>query len=215
VLADTRAAATGELVFDFALVLGLEITTPVARSLYAALVTDTGGFRFSNTTPRCHAIAAALLQAGVDPEEMYQRIYASVPVGRLRLLRDALDTIAVDAEHGLTWISLPAGALERHSVRSEELDGLAEHARSVAGTRMAIFFRDLGHGQVKISFRSTGSVDVNRFARHFGGGGHAKAAGAMIPGTLEEVRERVLDAAREYLAGAGERGGKGEVGRGK
>ncbi|MDQ3696491.1 MAG: DHH family phosphoesterase [Gemmatimonadota bacterium] len=199
-LSDTAAAATGELVFDLAQVLGLEITTPIARSLYAALVTDTGGFRFSNTSPRCHGIAAALLGAGVDPEEMYQRIYASVPIGRLRLLRDALDSLAVDVDAGITSISLPAGATERHGVRSEELDGLAEHARSVVGTRMAIFFRDLGHGHVKVSFRSTGAVDVNRFARPFGGGGHAKAAGALIPGTLEDVREKVLTAARAYLA---------------
>ena len=202
-LSDTAAAATGELVFDVAQVLGLEITTPIARSLYAALMTDTGGFRFSNTSPRCLAIAAQLLAAGVDPEEMYQRIYASVPMGRMHLLRDALGSLAADADAGLTWISLPAGALEQYGVRSEELDGLAEHARSVAGTRMAIFFRDLGHGQVKVSFRSTGAVDVNAFARRFGGGGHAKAAGALIPGGLAEVRERVLAAARTHLLASG------------
>jgi phosphoesterase RecJ-like protein len=180
-------------------VLDLEITAPIARALYTALLTDTGGFRFSNTSPRCHAIAGQLLAAGVDPEEMYRRIYASVSVGRLYLLRDALTTLEVDTEHGLSWIALPAGALERYAVRAEELDGLAEHPRSVAGTKMAIFFRDLGHGQVKVSFRSTGEVDVNRFARRFGGGGHAKAAGALISGSLDEVRERVIAAARRYL----------------
>ena len=198
-LADTTACATGELVFDFACVLGLEITPAIARALYTAILTDTGGFRFSNTSPRCHAVAGQLLAAGVDPEEMYRRIYASVSVGRLHLLRDALTTLEVDTDHGLSWIALPAGTLERYGVRAEELDGLAEHPRSVAGTRMAIFFRDLGHGQVKISFRSTGEVDVNRFARQFGGGGHAKAAGAMVAGTLEGVREQVIREAREYL----------------
>ncbi|MBA3557877.1 MAG: DHH family phosphoesterase [Gemmatimonadaceae bacterium] len=201
-LADTAAAATGELIFDLATVLELEITTPIARSLYAALVTDTGGFRFSNTTPRCLAIAAQLLAAGVNPEEMYQRIYASVPVGRLHLLRDVLATLQVDEQRGLSWISLAAGLLEQHGVKAEELDGLAEHPRSVAGTRMALFFRDLGHRQVKVSLRSTGAVDVNRFARRFGGGGHAKAAGALIQGSLDEVRDRVVEAAREYLADA-------------
>lgn len=200
-LADTKACATGELVFDFAHVLGLEITPSIARALYTAILTDTGGFRFSNTSPRCHAVAGQLLAAGVDPEEMYRRIYASVSVGRLHLLRDALATLEVDTDHGLSWIALSAGALERYGVRAEELDGLAEHPRSVAGTRMAIFFRDLGHGQVKISFRSTGEVDVNRFARQFGGGGHAKAAGAMVAGTLDGVREKVIREAREYLRG--------------
>ena len=177
-LDDTSACATGELVYDIAVELGLEITPAVARSLYAAILTDTGGFRFSNTTPRCHAVAAALLAAGVDPEEMYTRIYASAPIGRLQLLGEALETLGIDREHGITWISVAAGALERHEVRSEDLDGIVEHARSVSGTRLALFFRDLGHGKVKVSFRSTGDVDVNRFARRFGGGGHAKASGA-------------------------------------
>jgi phosphoesterase RecJ-like protein len=99
----------------------------------------------------------------------------------------------------LSWVSLPAGALERHNVHPEELDGIAEYPRSVAGTRMAIFFRELAHGQVKASFRSTGSVDVNAFARQFGGGGHARAAGALIPGSLNVVCERVLRAAREFV----------------
>jgi phosphoesterase RecJ-like protein len=196
---DTTASATGELVYDFARVLELNITVDIARSIYTALVTDTGGFRFSNTTPRCHAVAAELLAAGVDPEQMYQRIYASVPVGRLRLLREALETLEVDESAGLSWISLPAGVLERYNVRSEELDGLAEHPRSIAGTRMALFFRDLGHGQVKVSFRSTGAVDVNAFARQFGGGGHAKASGALIAGSLDAVRDAVVSAARKFL----------------
>lgn len=199
ILADTTACATGELIFDLARVLDLTITPEIARSLYTAILTDTGGFRFSNTTPRCHAIAAQLLAAGVDPEEMYQRIYASMSLGRMHLLRDALHALEVDAEHGLSWITLPAGLLERYEVRAEELDGIAEYARAIAGTRLAIFFRDLGHGQVKVSFRSTGDTDVNRFARRFGGGGHARASGAMIPGTLDDVRQRVIGAAREYL----------------
>ena len=197
--ADTTACATGELVFDFATVLGLEITPPVARALYAAVLTDTGGFRFSNTSPRCHAIAAQLLAAGVDPEEMYRRIYASVSVGRLELLRDALATLETDPALGLSWISVAADAMERYGLKSEDLDGIVEHPRSISGTRLALFFRDLGYGKVKVSFRSTGDVDVNRFARQFGGGGHAKAAGALIPGAIDEVRARVLEAARAYM----------------
>ena len=84
-------------------------------------------------------------------------------------------------------------------MRPEDLDGIVEHARSIAGTRMALFFRDLGHGKVKVSFRSTGEVDVNAFARQFGGGGHAKASGALIAGSLAEVRDTVITAARAFL----------------
>ena len=199
VLADTAACATGELVYDLACELGYSISPRTAMSLYTAMLTDTGGFRFSNTTPRCHAVAADLLAAGVDPEEVYQRVYASAPVGRLRLLAEVLQTLGVDETKGLSWLSMSAGALDQHEVRQEDLDGIVEHARSIAGTRMAVFFRDLGHGKVKVSFRSTGSVDVNAFARTFGGGGHARASGALIAGTLPEVRDRVLAAARQVL----------------
>ena len=202
VVRDVTACATAELVYDLATVLGWEVSPPIARALYTGMLTDTGGFRFSNTSPRCLAVAAQLLARGVDPEDMYRRIYASAPAGRVRLMADVLGTLQVDEALGLSWLTMQAGALEQHGVRAEDLDGIVEHARSIAGTRMALFFRDLGHGKVKVSFRSTGDTDVNAFARQFGGGGHAKASGAMIAGDLSEVRDRVVEAARKYLAGA-------------
>jgi len=155
-VSDTTACATAELVYDIGQVLGWELTPDIARSLYTGMLTDTGGFRFSNTSPRCLAVAAQLLAHGVDPEEMYTRIYASAPAGRVRLMADVLATLQVDEAHGLTWLTMQAGALEKYGVKAEDLDGIVEHARSIAGTHMALFFRDLGHGKVKISFRSIG-----------------------------------------------------------
>ncbi len=198
-LDDPTACATGELIHDFASTAGLEITSSIAEALYTAILTDTGGFRYANTSPRCHAIAALLLTKGVDPETMYRRIYGSVSPGRIFLLRDALDTLGHDAEHGISWICVTADALTRYEVSPEDLDGIVEHPRSITGTQLALFFRDLGYGKVKVSFRSTGDVDVNRFAREFGGGGHAKASGALIVGSMDEVRERVLEAARSFV----------------
>jgi phosphoesterase RecJ-like protein len=198
-VADTAACATGELIYDFATCLGLKVTPDIARALYIALLTDTGGFRFSNTTARCLSIAGQLIASGVEPEEMYGRLYASMPVGRLHLLRDALATLEVDPEYGISWISVAAGAAEQYGLRSEDLEGIAEHPRSIGGTRLAIFFRDLGHDKVKVSFRSTGDVDVNKFAKQFAGGGHARAAGALIDGNLESVRHKVVASAREFL----------------
>jgi phosphoesterase RecJ-like protein len=198
-LTDTSACATGELIYDIAITLGLEITPEIASALYVAMLTDTGGFRFSNTSARCLAVAGQLVAMGVEPEEMYRRMYASHPIGRLHLLRDALATLEVDPAYGISWISVAAGAAEEYGLKSEDLEGIAEHPRSVGGTRLAIFFRDLGHGKIKVSFRSTGAVNVNDFARTFGGGGHARAAGALIPGTLEEVKRDVISAAREFV----------------
>ncbi len=196
---DTSACATGELVYDLAVTAGLELTPGIATALYTALLTDTGGFRFSNTSARCLAVASRLVAAGVDPEMMYRRIYASMPIGRLRLLRDVLDTLEVDPA-GIAWVAISAGALERYRVSPDDLDGFAEYPRSIAGTRLALLFRDLGRGQVKVSFRSIAGVDAHEIARSFGGGGHARAAGALVHGTLEEVRDRVVAAARIALA---------------
>lgn len=199
VVSDVSACATGELIYDFATVLGLEVTPEIARAIYVALLTDTGSFRFSNTSARCLAVAAQLLSRGVDPEEMYQRIYASVPIGKIHLLRDALKTLQVDEDIGLAWISVEKDALSKYNLLPENLDGIVEHARSIKGTQLAIFFRELPNNRVKISFRASGAVDTNQIAREFGGGGHKKASGALVDGTLAEVEEKVIKVAREFL----------------
>jgi phosphoesterase RecJ-like protein len=201
-VSDIAACATGELVFDVAMVMGLEITPAIATAIYTALLTDTGGFRFSNTTARCLAVASHLVSAGVDPEEMYRRIYASVPIGRIRLLSEALRTIDVDNVTGIATISIDPGQLERHNVTPEDLDGVAEYPRSIEGVKLALLFRDLGHGKVKVSFRSIGSVDANAIARRFGGGGHAKAAGALVEGSLADVKQKVMDVAQAMVGGS-------------
>ncbi|MDZ4258922.1 MAG: bifunctional oligoribonuclease/PAP phosphatase NrnA [Gemmatimonadales bacterium] len=197
---DVTAAATGELVFFLARELGWQLTPAVARALYVALVTDTGGFRFSNTRPRTLHVAAELLAAGVDTEQTYLDVYANAPIGRPRLLAEVLQTLVVEDELGLAWVTVAPGAIERHGVDADDLDGVVEHARSVRGVRLALLFRPMSGGRVKVSFRSVGEVNVSALARHFHGGGHTKAAGAAIPGGLDEVQQMVLEAARSYLA---------------
>src|SRR4030088_2415964 len=130
---------------------------------------------------------------------MYGRLYASMPVGRLHLLRDALATLEVDPEYGISWISVAAGAAEQYGLKSEDLEGIAEHPRSIGGTRLGLFFPALGHEQGKGSFPSTRAVDVKKLPNQFAGGGHARAAGALIDGNLESVRHKVVAAAREFL----------------
>ena len=200
---DPTASATGELVFEVALANGWEIGRAAARALYVALLTDTGGFRFSNTHPRTLRIAAELLETGLDPEGIYLDVYARAPEGRPRLLAEALQTLVVEPEVGLAWVTVPPGAVERFGLTSDDLDGVVEYPRSVDGVRMALLFREVSAGRVKVSLRSVGSVDVAAFARQFGGGGHTKAAGLAVVGSLAEVQATVLAAARTYLAGNG------------
>jgi len=196
-----EATATAELVFDLAAALEWPLSTDAARALYVGILTDTGGFRFSNTSARALRVAAALLERGVEPESIYEAVYASAPEGRVRLLADVLQTLVVEPERGLAWVTVPAGALERHGVTPDDLDGIVEHARSIAGVRLALLFRQIANGRIKVSFRSMGSVDSAALAQGFGGGGHHKAAGASLEGSVAEVQERVLNAARRSLNG--------------
>src|SRR5512134_1298248 len=202
---DPGAAATGELVWELAQANGWPLTREAARALYVAIMTDTGSFRFSNTHPRTLRIAAELLETGLDPEQMYLDVYANAPEGRPRLYAEALQTLVVEPEYGLAWVTVPPGALDRLGVSADDLDGVVEFPRSIQGVRMALLFREIGHGRIKVSLRSVGDVDVAAFAKPFGGGGHTKAAGLSIEGSMGDVQGTVLEAARAYLGGNGKR----------
>ena len=198
---DPHAAATAALVYEIAVGNGWQLSREAARSLYVGILTDTGAFRFSNTDARTLRTAAALLETGLDPEGIYLDVYANAPEGRARLLAEALQTLVVEPDAGLAWVTIPPGALERHGVSPDDLDGVVEYPRSIAGVRMALLFRELASGRIKVSLRSVGDVDVAAFAKPFGGGGHTKAAGVSIDGTLAQAHKVILAAAREYLKG--------------
>ena len=198
---DADAAATGELIRELARANGWELTAEAARALYVAIVTDTGGFRFSNTKARTLRAAADLLECGIDPEAVYVELYSKAPEGRVRLMAEALQTLVVEHDIGIAWVTIPPGALERYKVDPDDLDGVVEYARSIDGVRLGMLFREIAGGRIKVSFRSIGGVDVAKLAGQFQGGGHAKAAGASLPGALADVQATVLKAAREYLAG--------------
>lgn len=194
-----EASATAELVFDLAAALGWELSAAAARALYVGILTDTGGFRFANTTPRVLQVASALLERGLDPESIYEAVYASAPEGRVRLTAEVLQTLVVEPDVGLAWVTVPPDALARHGATADDLDGIVEYPRSIAGVRLALLFRQLANGRIKVSYRSLGNVDTAELAQEFGGGGHRKAAGASVQGSLAEVQQRVLGAARAYL----------------
>jgi bifunctional oligoribonuclease and PAP phosphatase NrnA len=196
---DPDAAATGELIYELAIANQWPMTMEAARALYVALVTDTGGFRFSNTHPRTLRVAADLLETGIEPESIYLDVYATAPEGRPRLLAETLQTLVVEPEIGLAWVTVPPGAMERYDLTPDDLDGVVEHPRSILGVRLAILFREMSQGRIKVSLRSVGDVDVAKFAHRYGGGGHSKAAGVALLGSLAEVQETVLNAARRYL----------------
>jgi bifunctional oligoribonuclease and PAP phosphatase NrnA len=204
ILQDESAAATGELIYDLFHVARVEEPWPrvALDALYTAIVTDTGSFRFSNTSPRVHAIAGDLLRRGVDPEAAYRRIYGTVPMRRVQLLRHALDNLVVDPEWPIAWLSIRRAVADELGATSDDLEGVVEHARTLEGTEVALLFREVGDG-TKVSLRSNGEVDVNAVAREFGGGGHRKASGALLGKPLDSTIELITEATRRAIAAAG------------
>ncbi len=193
---DPTAAATGELVYDVLLAAGDTLAPVACDALYVALMTDTGCFRFSNSTAGAFRVAGDLVEAGVSPEELHRKVYGSHPLRRHRLLARSLEHLEVDDEGLVAWMTVPRDAYEELGATTEELDGFVDYPRSVEGVEVGVLFRALGDGSTKVSFRSTGKVDVNALAREFGGGGHVRAAGARVEAPVEKVRSEVLEKTR-------------------
>ena len=199
---DATACATGELVYDIVTQAGDDWTLTMRRGVYVAIMTDTGSFRFSNATPTAHRIVAELIEGGVDAEEIYRRVYGSAPARRYHLLAATLRELEVDEEAGIAWVTVPQEAYEALDATAEDLDGFVDYPRSVAGVEVGLLFRQAHSGGTKVSFRSNQFVDVQRLARRFGGGGHARASGALVREPMEQARPKVIAAAREAALSA-------------
>jgi phosphoesterase RecJ-like protein len=190
-LVDVDASCTAEIVFDLAGLLGVELTQEIANALYVALVTDTGKFMYENTDARSHRMAAGLIEAGVQVNDVYRRLYEHAPVEKLRLLAHALDRIELrdDGRLAVTYISSEDYA---STGASEALtEGIIDHLRTIDGAVVAAVVRDQaesGRAARKVSMRSTdGRVDVSAIAREHGGGGHRRAAGFGTDLPYEQV----------------------------
>lgn len=194
---DAGAAATGELVHDLVEVAGGPWTPAVVNGLYVAILTDTGGFRFSNTTAGALRTVASLVERGASPEGLNRSVYGSVPLRRLRLLAASLPTVSV--EDGVAWMVVPRDVYEAMGATPDDLEGFVDHARSLEGVEVGLLFRTVSDGGTKVSLRSNGPVDVNALARRFGGGGHVRAAGALVSAPLEEVMATVIPAVKEAV----------------
>ena len=192
---EPSAAATGEMVYHLAVALGARLTPALATNLFTAIHTDTGSFRYSNTTEETFRIAAALVAAGAQPALVSGHLYERRPADALRWLGESLRRIEVSPDGRIAWLALPEGAVPEGFVEAEEL---VNYPRSIDSVRVACFLRQLGD-RVKVSLRGKGDVDVSRIAARFGGGGHPNAAGCTLPGALPEVTGVVLAAVRAGL----------------
>ncbi len=194
---DPDACAVGAMVYELVLAMdGATISGETASCLYAAILADTGGFTSRSTTPATLSTAAELARLGADPARIANDLCFSSPECKVRLLGAALVNMQRHGTVAWSWATL--GDLERLQATAEDCDGVVNYLVGIAGVEAAFFVVELRTpGEIRLSLRSKGDLDVARVAESFGGGGHRAASGCLMKGSLESVIDRV----REKVAG--------------
>lgn len=199
----TGCAATGEIIFYLLSILRTGITRDIAECLYIAISTDTGGFRYSNTTAETFLIAATLVEKGIDIAEISKRVFDTIPIQKLRMRAEAVNNLEMKAGGKVAVITLRRSLFEKLGTRDEETDGIVNIGRTIEGVEVAVLFTETLSGKIKINFRSNEYVDVAEIASFFSGGGHIRAAGCTMEGELESVKELVVGKILEYVKNQG------------
>jgi phosphoesterase RecJ-like protein len=194
-------SSTAEILYEIFKAMPVSLNREAAENIYAAILTDTGSFRFGNTTANALALAAEMVSLGVAPEKVAAEIYESMKPERLQLLALSLNTLTLRADGRLAAMLVSQYMLEQTGTTFVDTDGFVNYPRALSDTKMAIFFREMASDQVNVSLRSRGGLNVAEFARRYKGGGHHNAAAFRARGSLSEVVEKVLAAAERFVAG--------------
>lgn len=196
---DTGSSAVGEIIYKVIKMLGLELDRDIAACLYVAITTDTGGFRFSNTTALTHRITADLLDVGVDVAEVSHRVFDSTSFEKLKLMAAAVDSLEIFEKGKIGIMTVTDEVMKQIGARDEDCDGIVNSARNIRGVEVAAFMRQWSNGEIKVNLRSNQYVDVSKIAELYSGGGHKRASGYIVKDSLEAAREKLLHDIREVL----------------
>ena len=199
---DAEASAVGQMCLDMLEHFGWRITPTMATNLYTALMTDTGGFRHENTTPRALRDASRLAALGADPGYVAAMVYKSRPLTTVKLSGLAIAGMQVELDGRLAWARVTRKMLREAGAVMAESEDIIDTLNSLAGLDLAIVFKEVQPKLTKISVRSRGAVDAAALCAQFGGGGHLRAAGAEVPLRLDAAIPTVLEVARESIEGA-------------
>lgn len=196
-LVEADKAACGEIVYAVLTELGVTVTKQIAECLYTAISTDTGCFKFSNTTANTHRTAAALIAAGADVYPINKLFFDTKSFARLRLEAKLTDTMEFYAGGAVGVCMMPKSLLAEFTVTEDDLDSISGFARSIEGVRIGIMIREVEDGLGKISLRTEAPYDASAICQRLGGGGHAAAAGASVPGGIEGAKAAILQALQD------------------
>lgn len=196
---DKEASSAGELIFDLITYMHGKLTLEVATPLYLSIATDTGWFKFSNTSAKALKACSDLIKAGVKSEIIYEKLYHNKHISYLKLLSLTLGALRSECDGQLVWTKMTKDMIKSSGVEFVDTDVIIDLIRAVKDVEVVIIFRELGERKAKASFRSKHTIDVSKLASDFGGGGHVRAAGASLNEPIDTVIGNVISAAKELI----------------
>lgn len=195
----TDAAATVEIIYELAEALEVNWTKPLANCVYAGLLTDTGGFRYSNTTSNVLAVAERMLRQGAEGALLSERLLETMTYAQIQLLREALATMSFTEDRRIAWMCVSTSLIASLGANDEDTEGLVNLPRNVEGVEVGMLFKQRNELTVKVSLRSAGKVDVSQIAKRFGGGGHVRASGCTVTGEIDDIVQKFVEAVNAEL----------------
>jgi len=200
---DVNTSSVGEMVYLLAKELGVKVDQKTADALFVAIATDTGWFRFPNTTACVFEFCAELKNLGADPSRLYSQMYESFRWERMSLLSLALSTLSSECGGKIALIKITRDMFKQSGADEQDVEGFVDLVRCTKGVEVVLLFREGTDGQTKVSLRSKGNADVRVIATHFGGGGHPKASGIRFACSLEKAIGDVVAVASKHLRDLG------------
>lgn len=194
-----EASSTGEIIYEFLAAMNYPIQGATAEALYACILTDTGSFRFSNTSAKTHLVASRLIEAGVNSKEIYHLVYEQNSRSKMALMGEALCNLKYECGGRLAWFILSQEMFDSCQASHWDTEGFPEIPRTIDGVEVSLMFTELDIDKVKVSLRSKGQVVINHIAEKLGGGGHHYAAGAVVKQNLAETIPMVLTEIKRLL----------------
>jgi phosphoesterase RecJ-like protein len=199
-LVEAEAAATGELVYRLIKALNRPISPRIALALYIAIATDTGFFKYSNTRPYSLNLAGELAEiGGLDMGQVAEIVNERKKFGTIKLLGKALERMQLSADGKVAWMEVTQTQLKKFGTDLEETEGFVNYCRQVEGAEIGVLFKETEHNDVRVSVRSNSNWDVSKLAAHFGGGGHPRAAGCTLAGSLPVARRKFLTYTAKWM----------------
>jgi len=190
---DSSVSSVGEIIYELIRFINVDLLDEdISTCLFTSILTDTGSFRYSNVSSRTFKIASDLTSFKIKPHLIAAKIYNRNTYPGLKLLGEALSTLEANNSNYVSWITITRKMLNNTKANDEEIEGIIDVASTLDNNEISILFRETKDNKIKISFRSKGNFDVNKFAGKFNGGGHPNAAGCLCSGKMYKIKDKIL-----------------------